>query len=152
MRPATVRQAREDAGKEPLPLFITDRFDDECIALPMTNVPSEPARFRRLVREFSSVGPDGAPSVRQFEELQYPVRQHDKFDSVVVRVQTASAHRITIDLRSAAEAGSVLIAKRFAVLVLIANRRFMLLLPPFRQRWRSADPAQSVKTPDAGKI
>src|SRR5439155_2011067 len=95
---------------------------------------------------------DGAPGMRQFEELQHSVRQHDKFRSVVVGVQPPSAHRITIDLRSAAEAGSVLIAKRFAVLVLIAYGRLMLLLSPFRQRWRGAGPAQSVKTPDAGKI
>lgn len=75
--------------------------------------------------------PDGAPSMRQFEELQHPIRQHDKFRSVVVRVQPPGAHRITIDLRSAAEAGSVLIAKRFAVLVLIAHSRLTRLRDPF---------------------
>jgi len=41
-------------------------------------------------------------SMRQFEELQHPIRQHDKFRSVVVGVQPRTAHRIAIDLRSAA--------------------------------------------------
>src|SRR5204862_651219 len=51
-----------------------------------------------------------------------------------------------------AKAGRVLVAERFAVLILVAQRRSMLLLSPFRHRRRSAGPAQSVKTPDAGKI
>src|SRR5262249_49173390 len=127
-------------------------FDDEGISFPITDVPSEPARFRRLSWKFPSVGPDGAPGMRQFEELEHPVRQHDEFHPIVVGVQPARAHRIAINVRSAAEAGRVFIAKRFTVLVLVAYCRCLLLFPPFGHRRRSAGPAESVETPDTGKI
>src|SRR4051812_33713223 len=97
----------------------------------MPYVPSKPARFRRFGRKFSSIGPDSAPGMRQFEELQDPIRQHNKFHSVVVGIQPPGTHRIAIDFRTAAETGRVLIAKWLPVLILIAHRRFVLLLSPF---------------------
>src|SRR5207247_3263666 len=67
-------------------------------------------------------------------------------------VQPRRAHRISIHFCIAAESGSVFIAKRLAVLVLIAHRRFVLFLPPLGQRRRRPGITQAIETPDAGEV
>ena len=104
MRPAAVGVALCDPGT----LVVATRLDDQGIAFPVTHVPSQPMGFRRVFRKFAAVGPDRPPCVVQFKELEHSVGQHDKFESVVVRIQARVAVRITIDRASYAPSRSVL--------------------------------------------
>ena len=60
--------------------------------------------------------------MRQFEELQHPVGQHDEFEAIVVGVQARPPFGIAIDLGAAALTGRVLRVKRLTGGVLLANR------------------------------
>src|SRR5438045_4547795 len=69
---------------EPGTAIKTVCVDHERVALPVTDVPSHEARFRRFCRKFSSICPDRAPSVSQLKELQHSIGQRYKLESVVV--------------------------------------------------------------------
>src|SRR5438309_386980 len=61
----------------------------------MPNGPSQPTRLGWIFRKFAPVGPDGAPGVAPFDELQNSVRERDEFESVVVMQPAWPAERIT---------------------------------------------------------
>ena len=55
----------------------------------MADVPTIPARLRRIFGKFASIGPDGPPRVAPFNELQYAIRKNLCVSDFDLRVRVA---------------------------------------------------------------
>src|SRR5262249_11802340 len=115
---------------DPRALIITVGLDDKGIALPVTDIPSQPTRFPRIVRKLASIRPDRAPAMSDFKELNHPARKHHELDSVVVGKQAWPPGRVAIDWRAGAFI-HVFIVQDFSLCVLAAHCFGVLLLSPF---------------------
>ena len=118
----------------------------------MANTPSHPARFRRIFGQFPSVGPDRAPRVGDFKELEDPVGKRNEFEPVAVYMQSWPSGWVAVYGRAGAVVG-VFVVKEFAGGILIAHRFRVPLLSPFRQRGRIPESCwNAIVAPYAGQV
>src|SRR5262245_15697047 len=118
----------------------------------MADIPAEPARLRRIVRQFSAIGPDRSPRMRQFEKFDDSVGQGNELHAIVIAVEARIAGRITVDLRAAATPGCVLRMKGSAIGILLANGRFLFVFSAFRKRRGHSVITQTVEAPNARNV
>src|SRR5512144_1999205 len=116
--------------REPRSIIKSHRLDDEGISFPPSYRVSEPPRIDFIrVWQITTVGPNRPKRVAPFEELHHPVRQLNKFETIVVGEPSGPAERITD------KHGIFRIRYRFSV---ESNFGFSGLVPcftPLRHRW-----------------
>src|SRR5262249_36170771 len=108
---------------KPGSIVVTIGLDDKGVPFPMPDAPSHPPGLGRFGRELPAVGPDGAPRMTDFEELNHTVRQHYEFETVVVGVVARISVRIAVD-ETSTFTGRVFAMKRRSIRTLLTNRGF----------------------------